>query len=86
MPFGLGVPFAALHKGRAANKFGVLTGQIVGVDTSQTSWPLGTSVVVLVALAVLWRPFADPGIATPQTASAIAAPDGIQAWRRPPAL
>ncbi|MFD5857844.1 metal ABC transporter permease [Streptomyces chartreusis] len=58
MPFGLGlgVLFLALYKGRAANKFGLLTGQIVAVDTPQMSWLLGTSAVVLVALAVMWRP------------------------------
>src|SRR5687768_8451513 len=34
MPFGLGlgVLFLALYEGRAANKFGLLTGQIVAVD------------------------------------------------------
>ncbi|OEV12828.1 metal ABC transporter permease [Streptomyces nanshensis] len=69
MPFGLGlgVLFLALYKGRAANKFGILTGQIVAVDTPQTSWLLGTSAVVLVALAVMWRPLtfasADPEVA-----------------------
>ncbi|AUA17023.1 metal ABC transporter permease [Streptomyces sp. SID8361] len=69
MPFGLGlgVLFLALYKGRAANKFGLLTGQIVAVDTPQMSWLLGTSAVVLVALAVLWRPLtfasADPDVA-----------------------
>ncbi|MBT1090008.1 metal ABC transporter permease [Streptomyces sp. Tu102] len=58
MPFGLGlgVLFLALYKGRAANKFGLLTGQIVAVDTPQMSWLLGTSAVVLVALAAMWRP------------------------------
>ncbi|RSN02781.1 ABC transporter permease [Streptomyces sp. WAC 01325] len=58
MPFGLGlgVLFLALYKGRAANKFGLLTGQIVAVDTPQMSWLLGTSALVLVALAVMWRP------------------------------
>lgn len=58
MPFGLGlgVLFLALYKGRAANKFGLLTGQIVAVDTPQMSWLLGTSTVVLIALAVMWRP------------------------------
>ena len=37
MPFGLGlgVLFLALYKGRSANKFGLLTGQIVAVDTPQ---------------------------------------------------
>jgi zinc/manganese transport system permease protein len=69
MPFGLGlgVLFLALYKGRAANKFGILTGQIVAVDTPQMSWLLGTSALVLVALAVMWRPLAfasaDPEVA-----------------------
>ncbi|MGW0611641.1 metal ABC transporter permease [Streptomyces sp. NPDC002788] len=69
MPFGLGlgVLFLALYKGRAANKFGLLTGQIVAVDTPQTSWLLGTSVLVLAALAVMWRPLTfastDPDVA-----------------------
>jgi zinc/manganese transport system permease protein len=69
MPFGLGlgVLFLALYKGRAANKFGLLTGQIVAVDTPQTTWLLATSAVVLVALAVMWRPLtfasADPEVA-----------------------
>ncbi|MEU0408296.1 metal ABC transporter permease [Streptomyces griseorubiginosus] len=69
MPFGLGlgVLFLALYKGRAANKFGLLTGQIVAVDTPQTTWLLVTSTVVLIALAVMWRPLAfasaDPDVA-----------------------
>jgi zinc/manganese transport system permease protein len=69
MPFGLGlgVLFLALYKGRAANKFGILTGQIVAVDTPQMSWLLGTSAVVLVALVFMWRPLAfasaDPEVA-----------------------
>ncbi|MGC0405424.1 zinc/manganese transport system permease protein [Streptomyces sp. SAI-126] len=69
MPFGLGlgVLFLALYKGRAANKFGLLTGQIVAVDTPQTTWLLATSAVVLIALAVMWRPLAfasaDPDVA-----------------------
>lgn len=69
MPFGLGlgVLFLALYKGRAANKFGILTGQIVAVDTPQMTWLLGTSAVVLAALAFLWRPLmfasADPEVA-----------------------
>jgi zinc/manganese transport system permease protein len=69
MPFGLGlgVLFLALYKGRAANKFGILTGQIVAVDTPQMSWLIGTSALVLIALAVMWRPLAfasaDPEVA-----------------------
>ncbi|MFD8079751.1 metal ABC transporter permease [Streptomyces sp. NPDC059718] len=58
MPFGLGlgVLFLALYKGRAANKFGLLTGQIVAVDNPQTGWMLTVSALVLIALAVIWRP------------------------------
>ncbi|QKG20372.1 metal ABC transporter permease [Actinomadura verrucosospora] len=69
MPFGLGlgVLFLSLYKGRAANKFGLLTGQIVAIDTPRLSWLLGTSAVVLVCLAVMWRPLAfaslDPDVA-----------------------
>lgn len=69
MPFGLGlgVLFLSLYKGRAANKFGLLTGQIIAVDTPQMAWLLGTSVVVLAALVILWRPLtfvsADPEVA-----------------------
>ncbi|MDK1342546.1 metal ABC transporter permease [Streptomyces sp. 378] len=69
MPFGLGlgVLFLALYKGRAANKFGLLTGQIVAVDTPQMTWLLGTSALVLVTLAIIWRPLAfasaDPDVA-----------------------
>lgn len=70
MPFGLGlgVLFLALYHGRAANKFGLLTGQIVAVDNPRTAWLLGTSAVVLIVLAVVWRPLAfassDPDVAT----------------------
>ena len=69
MPFGLGlgVLFLALYKGRAANKFGLLTGQIVAVDTPQLTVLVITSIVVVAALAVLWRPLAfastDPELA-----------------------
>ncbi|MEU9381098.1 metal ABC transporter permease [Streptomyces sp. NPDC048279] len=69
MPFGLGlgVLFLALYKGRAANKFGLLTGQIVAVDTPQTTILLSMSALVLVALIVMWRPLvfasADPEVA-----------------------
>ena len=69
MPFGLGlgVLFLALYPGRAANKFGLLTGQIVAVDDPQLFWMLGVSAVVIAVLAVLWRPLmfatVDPEIA-----------------------
>jgi zinc/manganese transport system permease protein len=58
MPFGLGlgVLFLSLYKGRSANKFGLLTGQIVAIDTPQLAWLIVISVVVLLAMLVLWRP------------------------------
>ncbi|MEO8889356.1 MAG: metal ABC transporter permease [Jatrophihabitantaceae bacterium] len=66
MPFGLGlgVLFLSLYRGRAANKFGLLTGQIVAVDNVQLNYLIYTSIVVVVALAIMWRPLtfasADP--------------------------
>lgn len=69
MPFGLGlgVLFLALYKGRAANKFGLLTGQIVSIDAPQLTSLAVTSAVVVVGLAVIWRPLAfastDPQLA-----------------------
>ena len=69
MPFGLGlgVLFLSLYKGRGANKFGLLTGQIVSVDDPGLAWLTAVSVVVLLALAILWRPLlfatVDPEIA-----------------------
>jgi zinc/manganese transport system permease protein len=69
MPFGLGlgVLFLSLYQGRAANKFGLLTGQIVAVDTVQLGWLVGVGLVVLAGLAIIWRPLlfvsADPEVA-----------------------
>lgn len=58
MPFGLGlgVLFIGLYRGRSANKFGSLLGQVVAVDTVQLSYLIWTSIVVVVALVVMWRP------------------------------
>lgn len=69
MPFGLGlgVLFLALYPGRSANKFGLLTGQVVAVDNPQLVWMTVVTVVVLLALAMIWRPLkfatVDPEIA-----------------------
>jgi len=69
MPFGLGlgVLFLALYRGRAGNKFGLLTGQIVAVDTPRLNWLLGIAALVTVALHVMWRPLTfasvDPDVA-----------------------
>jgi zinc/manganese transport system permease protein len=48
--------FLALYHGRAANKFGLLTGQIVAVDTTGLRTLSITAVVVLAVLAAIWRP------------------------------
>ena len=58
MPFGLGLGILALalYPGRAANKFGLLTGQIVAVDDPKLSAMAIISVIVLVSLVAIWRP------------------------------
>ena len=77
MPFGLGlgVLFLSLYEGRAANKFGLLTGQIVAVDTVQLGWLVSVSVVVLLGMAVIWRPLtfvsADPEVAAARGVPAV---------------
>jgi zinc/manganese transport system permease protein len=69
MPFGLGlgILFLALYKGRSANKFGLLTGQIVSVDDPQLAVLLVIAVIVIAALLFMWRPLSfasvDPEIA-----------------------
>ncbi|WP_158867229.1 metal ABC transporter permease [Leifsonia sp. AG29] len=58
MPFGLGLGILALalYPGRSANKFGLLTGQIVSVDDPQLGSLLAIGAIVLVALLLMWRP------------------------------
>jgi len=58
MPFGLGIGILALslYPGRAANKFGLLTGQIVAVDDPKLFSMVVITGVVLVAMLVIWRP------------------------------
>jgi len=69
MPFGmgLGILFLALYTGRSGNKFGLLTGQIISVDSEQLGLLIVISVVVLAALFVVWRPLTfdslDPEVA-----------------------
>lgn len=53
---GLGVLFQALYTGRSANKFGLLVGQIVGVDVGDVLALTVVGVVVLVVLTVVHRP------------------------------
>ena len=69
MPFGLGIGILALalYEGRAANKFGLLTGQIIAVDDPQVFWLIATATVVVIALLVIWRSLSfaslDPEVA-----------------------
>lgn len=69
MPFGLGlgILFISLYEGRSANKFGLLTGQIVAVDDVQLNGMLALSAVVVIALLLVWRPLTfasvDPVVA-----------------------
>ena len=69
MPFGLGlgVLALALYPGRAANKFGLLTGQIVAVDDARLGTTAAITAVVVGGLLVIWRPLTfasvDPDVA-----------------------
>jgi zinc/manganese transport system permease protein len=69
MPFGLGLAilFLALYDGRSANKFGLLTGQIVAISADQVRLLTVSAAIVLVVLAVVWRPLmfasVDPEVA-----------------------
>ena len=58
MPFGLGLGILclALYPGRTANKFGLLTGQIVAVDDPRLASLAVISVIVVVGLFIVWRP------------------------------
>ncbi len=78
MPFalGLGVLFLALYHGRSANKFGLLTGQIVAVDDPQLRWLIGTAIIVVIALLAIWRPLAFAST-DPELAAARGVPVGL---------
>src|SRR5699024_9083228 len=64
---GLGVLLPWLYDGRAANKFGLLVGQIVAIDSTDLVTLLTASTVVLLVLAVIHRPLVfasvDPVVA-----------------------
>ncbi|CRK61165.1 Zinc ABC transporter, inner membrane permease protein ZnuB [Alloactinosynnema sp. L-07] len=64
---GLGVLMLWLYRGRASNKFGLLTGQIVGQDFASLSLLIGCALGVFVVLAVIYRPLlfasVDPEVA-----------------------
>lgn len=69
MPFGLGlgILFLSLYDGRSSNKFGLLTGQIVGVDDVQTQTLVTGAVLIMAVLVLVWRPMlfasVDPQLA-----------------------
>lgn len=58
MPFGLGLGILclSLYQGRAANKFGLLTGQIVAIDDPQIRSLIIISAIVVAGLLIVWRP------------------------------
>jgi zinc/manganese transport system permease protein len=70
LAFGLGIGVLLLwfYKGRATNKFGLLVGQIVGVDFASVLLLSVCAVLVLGVLAVIYRPLlfasVDPEVAT----------------------
>ena len=75
MPFGLGlgILFLALYPGRSGNKFGLLTGQIISVDLPQLGLLIAISIVVLIALLIVWRPLTFDSL-DPEVASARGVP------------
>ncbi|MBU4464746.1 MAG: metal ABC transporter permease [Actinobacteria bacterium] len=75
MPFGLGlgILFLSLYSGRSANRFSLLTGQIVSVQSAQLGWLIVISAVVLVALLLIWRPLRFDSL-DPQAAAARGVP------------
>lgn len=75
MPFGLGlgILFLSLYDGRSANRFSLLTGQIVSVSSPDLGWLLGISIVVLVGLLLMWNPLRFDSL-DPESAAARGVP------------
>jgi zinc/manganese transport system permease protein len=75
MPFGLGlgILFLSLYNGRSANRFSLLTGQIVSVQTGQLGWLIVISVLVLAGILLIWRPLRFDSL-DPQSAAARGVP------------
>lgn len=67
--FGLGLAafFLWLYPGRTSTAFSLLIGQVVGVDVTGLALLAGVSGVILVVMAVIWRPLlfasTDPDVA-----------------------
>ena len=77
MPFGLGlgILFLSLYNGRSANRFSLLTGQIVSVQSGQLGWLIGIGTVVLLGLLLIWRPLRFDSL-DPNSAAARGVPTG----------
>ncbi|QMU96674.1 metal ABC transporter permease [Microbacterium esteraromaticum] len=75
MPFGLGlgILFLSLVEGRTANRFGLLTGQIVSVSSPDLSWLIGICMVVLIGLLLMWHPLRFDSL-DPESAAARGVP------------
>jgi zinc/manganese transport system permease protein len=75
MPFGLGlgILFLSLYDGRSANRFSLLTGQIVSVSSPDLGWLIGISMVVLLGLLVMWNPLRFDSL-DPESAAARGVP------------
>lgn len=78
MPFGLGlgILFLSLYQGRSANRFGLLTGQIVSVSSPDLGWLIGISVVVLAGLLLMWNPLRFDSL-DPESAAARGVPTRV---------
>jgi zinc/manganese transport system permease protein len=75
MPFGLGlgILFLSLYDGRSANRFSLLTGQIVSVSSPDLGWLMGISLVVLLGLLIMWNPLRFDSL-DPESAAARGVP------------
>ncbi|MFC0116199.1 metal ABC transporter permease [Kibdelosporangium aridum] len=73
---GLGVLFLWMYPGRASNKFGLLVGQIVSVDSSSIVLLAVCAVVVLAVLAFIYRPLMFASV-DPDVAKARGVPTGV---------
>ncbi|WP_116200268.1 metal ABC transporter permease [Amycolatopsis circi] len=53
---GMGVLLLSFYKGRSANKFGILTGQIITVDSTNLTALVISAAAVLAVLSLIYRP------------------------------
>jgi zinc/manganese transport system permease protein len=72
---GMGVLLLSFYQGRAVNKFGILIGQIVAIDRTDLNGLLIASGLVLVVLAVIYRPLLFASVD-----STVATARGVPVW------